>query len=166
MAYKSVSDQAEMLKAGLYSVVDRKLFLKVSADELEELLCGRPAINVLDWMKNTVYNEPYHAAHPVIKWFWTVVSKYSQDQLSRLVQFTTGTSRIPAGGFAVLESNRGEFAKFCIQAMSYEGQESPPYPRAHTCFNRLTLPLYPSYEVLKLRLDFVVNNEITGFGID
>ncbi len=165
MTYTSIKDQVEAFKAGFYSVVGRHAFHSVGAAELEELICGRPEISVLDWMSNTVYKEPYNAYHLVIKWFWIVVSQYSQEQLARLVQFTTGTSRIPAGGFAALESNRGEYARFCIQSTSYDSRESP-YPRAHTCFNRLTLPLYPSYEVLRERLDFVVNNEIVGFGID
>ena len=39
-------------------------------------------------------------------------------------------------------------------------------PRAHTCFNRLDLPRYPSYENLKQALDYIAKNEIAGFGLD
>jgi len=39
-------------------------------------------------------------------------------------------------------------------------------PKAHTCFNRLDLPRYPSYEDLKQALDFIAKNDIVGFGLE
>lgn len=39
-------------------------------------------------------------------------------------------------------------------------------PRAHTCFNRLDLPRYPTYERMKTALDFIAHNEILGFGME
>ena len=39
-------------------------------------------------------------------------------------------------------------------------------PRAHTCFNRLELPKYPSYKHMKEALDYVANNDIVGFGLE
>ena len=42
-----------------------------------------------------------------------------------------------------LESNRGAYAKFKIVSVKFDGEHS--FPRAHTCFNRLDLPLYIKY---------------------
>ena len=39
-------------------------------------------------------------------------------------------------------------------------------PKAHTCFNRLDLPHFPDYKSLKTALDYVVKNEIVGFGLE
>lgn len=39
-------------------------------------------------------------------------------------------------------------------------------PRAHTCFNRLDLPKYPSYNHLKTAVDFIADNDIVGFGLE
>jgi len=39
-------------------------------------------------------------------------------------------------------------------------------PRAHTCFNRLDLPRFPTYEQMKQALDYIANEEIIGFGMD
>ena len=39
-------------------------------------------------------------------------------------------------------------------------------PRAHTCFNRLDLPKYPSYAAMKHALDFIADNDILGFGME
>ena len=165
MAYGSVLQQMECLKAGFYEVVGKANLRDINAAELEELINGKPIIDIKDWMANTVYNEPYTKRHQVVQWFWKAVSSYNQTQLSHLVLFSTGTSRIPVGGFAVLESNRGEYRKFTIQASEYNGT-GEQLPTAHTCFNRVTLPMYESYEILKKNLDYVVNNEILGFGID
>jgi E3 ubiquitin-protein ligase NEDD4 len=39
-------------------------------------------------------------------------------------------------------------------------------PKAHTCFNRLDLPRYPSNEDLKVAMDFIAKNDIVGFGLE
>ena len=38
----------------------------------------------------------------VMKWFWAVVSSFTQEELARLLQFTTGSSQLPPGGFNTL----------------------------------------------------------------
>ena len=38
----------------------------------------------------------------VMPWFWVVVSSYTQEELARLIQFTTGSSQLPPDGFAEL----------------------------------------------------------------
>lgn len=58
----------------------------------------------------------------VLDWFWTVVDSFTEEQMARLLQFTTGCSQLPAGGFADLNP------KFQISF-------SPTYntlPTAHT----------------------------------
>ena len=40
------------------------------------------------------------------------------------------------------------------------------WPRAHTCFNRIDLPLYASRDELEGYLTLVINMEITGFSMD
>ena len=165
MCYTSVQIQLNMLKEGFFKVIPRHSLYGISSDELEQLICGKPEIDLDDWQKHTNYNKPYDQNHKVIKWFWKAMSEYTQPQRSIFIQFCTGTNRIPIGGFAMLESNRGEYAKFTIYAMPYHAKESP-YPNAQTCFNRLILPIYPSYKELKQQLDFIINNEVTGFGID
>jgi hypothetical protein len=37
----------------------------------------------------------------VIGWFWAVIAEFSQEQRAKLLQFVTGTSRVPAQGFQV-----------------------------------------------------------------
>ena len=75
---------------------------------------------------------------------------------------------MPLGGFRSLESNRGEKAKFCLQKVSYTPFKGAMgnLPRAHTCFNRLDLPRYPTYNHVKEAMDYIAKNEIRGFGLE
>lgn len=68
-------------------------------------------------------------------WFWEYVSGLSQDKLSHMLHFVTGNGRVPILGFKYLESNRGEFQQFHVKLVDYDAID--PYPKSHTCFNRL-----------------------------
>lgn len=54
-----------------------------------------------------------------------------------------------------------DLQKFCIEKVGKEGS----LPRSHTCFNRLDLPPYKSYEQLAQKLKFAIH-ETHGFGIE
>jgi E3 ubiquitin-protein ligase HUWE1 len=60
-----------------------------------------------------------------------------------LLQFVTGTSRVPPEGFGGLKGINGP-TKFSI----HKDFNSEHLPKAHTCFNQLDLPEYPSKEML------------------
>lgn len=46
-----------------------------------------------DLKANTEYTG-YTAASPVIQWFWEVVKAFSKEDMARLLQFVTGTSKV------------------------------------------------------------------------
>ena len=46
--------------------------------------------------------------HPCCAWFWEVVAGYNHEERARLLQFSTGSARLPAQGFKV--SGRGSTA--------------------------------------------------------
>ena len=64
------------------------------------MLGGIGTINVKDWRDNTEYKK-YSAEDAVIQWFWRLVLSFGDEMRSRLLQFVTGTSRVPMNGFAV-----------------------------------------------------------------
>ena len=136
------------IREGLFSLIKKDVIQKFTADELELIINGRPIIDVDDWYNNTEYKEPYNKQHRIIKWFWEIVFKLDQKELSNLLMFSTGTSRVPFGGFAALESNRGNLSKFKIEMSEYNCLEKN-YIKAHTCFNRLDVPEYDSKEELE-----------------
>ena len=39
----------------------------------------------------------------VVQWFWQIVESYSEELRARLLQFVTGSSRVPLQGFKALQ---------------------------------------------------------------
>ena len=66
------------------------------------LLGGVGFIDVSDWKKNTVYTGGYHENHKVIVWLWNLVQTLPEEMKSRLLQFSTGSSRVPMQGVKVI----------------------------------------------------------------
>ena len=153
------------IQEGLFSFIPKEILCSINSSEFELLVCGQPFIDVNDWNKNSIYKGDYNKNHKLVKWFWDEVYKLSQEDLRKLLQFSTGTSRVPINGFKKLESNRGEIAKFCLNSVAYNENKKNNYIRAHTCFNRLDVPIFPNQEELHEAIIFVIKNN-TGFGID
>ena len=153
------------IRDSLFNIIPKEVIQSFTSDQLELLINGRPFIDIEDWKQFTEYRDPYNANHEIIIWFWNIVSQLSQQELSNLLMFATGTSRVPLGGFEQLESNRGNISRFTIEAMPYiSGQKN--YIKAHTCFNRLDIPYFKNENELKEAILFICNNKILGFGID
>jgi hypothetical protein len=70
--------------------------------ELELLISGLPEIDIEDLKANTDY-AGYSAASKAIQWFWQVVRELNKQDLALLVQFVTGTSKVPLEGFSALQ---------------------------------------------------------------
>ncbi|XP_008282362.1 E3 ubiquitin-protein ligase HECW2-like [Stegastes partitus] len=102
----------------------------------------------------------YHDNHIVIRWFWAAVERFNNEQRLRLLQFVTGTSSIPYEGFASLRGSNGP-RRFCVEKWG----KVTSLPRAHTCFNRLDLPPYPSFSVLYEKMLTAVE-ETSTFGLE
>ncbi|XP_058757309.1 E3 ubiquitin-protein ligase UPL1-like [Vicia villosa] len=115
-------------------------------------------VSVDDLRANTEYSG-YSAASPAIQWFWEVVQDLSKDK-ARLLQFVTGTSKEPLEGFSALHGISGS-QKF----QTHKAYGSPDHlPSAHTCFNQLDLPAYPSKQHLEERLLLAIHEASEGFG--
>ena len=58
-----------------------------------------------------------------VRWFWEAVHSFTLEQRARLLQFVTGTSRVPLNGFSELCGSNGP-QRFCI-ARRYVTQPQP-----------------------------------------
>jgi len=84
----------------------------------------------------------------------------SQEELRSFLQFTTGSNKVPVGGFSHLYGSNGP-QKFTIVP-----KKIPGLPTAHSCFNRLDLPsYYTDKEKLKKDLLFATT-ETHCFGLE
>nr|XP_018916774.1 PREDICTED: E3 ubiquitin-protein ligase HECW2 isoform X2 [Bemisia tabaci] len=157
---RGVAEQTESLVRGFYEVVNPRLVSVFDARELELVIAGTAEIDLIDWRNNTEYRSGYHDSHAVIQWFWCAIERFSNEQRLRLLQFVTGTSSVPYEGFSALRGSTGP-RKFCIEKWGKPNS----LPRAHTCFNRLDLPPYPTPETLYEKLLLAVE-ETNTFGIE
>ena len=156
----SISDQLSHFKMGFYEIIDKELIRIFNEQELELLISGLPEIDVDDWKNNTEY-VGYSNTSPQVQWFWRSVRQLDQEGLAKLLQFITGTSKVPMDGFKGLQGNNG-IQKFQIHK-DYGGVDRLPV--AHTCFNQLDLPLYETYEQLNKQLTLAIHECSTGFGL-
>ncbi|KAI9690812.1 MAG: hypothetical protein M1822_008431 [Bathelium mastoideum] len=156
----SVSEQLEHFLTGFHDIVPAELISIFNEQELELLISGLPDIDVDDWKNNTEYQN-YTVTSPQIQWFWRAVRSFDKEERAKLLQFVTGTSKVPLNGFKELEGMNG-FSKFNIHR---DFGRAERLPSSHTCFNQLDLPEYESYEDLRKQLytAFTAGSEYFGF---
>jgi len=154
---RGVEEQFKAFLEGFNEIVPIQWLQYFDERELELILVGIQDFDINDWQAHTIYRN-YRRSDKQIQWFWQFVNEISDEQRSRLLQFVTGTCRLPIGGFSELMGSNGA-QKFCIERVGKENW----LPRSHTCFNRLDLPPYRSYEQLKDKLLFATE-ETEGFG--
>lgn len=159
-----VHEQLVQLLRGFYDVIPESLLTIFDFQELELVLHGLPTIDLSDWRQNTIYTGVFASRpdHEVVEWFWSVVGEFEQEMKAKLLQFVTGTAGVPALGFAYLQGNDGVIKKFCI----FGDKDSKGCPRAHTCFNRIDLPVYANKMELKKYLTLALSMESIGFSIE
>ena len=171
---KRVEEQFNAFITGFNELIPADLVGVFDERELELLIGGIADIDVDDWKKHTDYRG-YQEQDQVIQDFWKVIRTWDAEQKSRLLQFATGTSRIPVNGFKDLQGSDGP-RRFTIE----KAGEVNALPKSHTwyvlclylpltilmlccSFNRLDLPPYKSYELLNSKLSTAVE-ETLGFG--
>ncbi|XP_075064139.1 E3 ubiquitin-protein ligase NEDD4 isoform X2 [Mixophyes fleayi] len=156
-----VQTQMAAFKEGFFELIPQDLIKIFDENELELLMCGLGDVDVNNWREHSKYKNGYSAGHQVIQWFWKAVLMMDAEKRIRLLQFVTGTSRVPMNGFAELYGSNGP------QLFTVEKWGSPEkLPRAHTCFNRLDLPPYESFEDLWDKLHIAIENAQGFDGVD
>lgn len=157
---KRTREQMTAFNRGLFEVIPRRLIQIFDDRELELLIGGISEIDIDDWYKYTDYRT-YTAADDQVKWFWKCVrEEFDNEKRARLLQFATGTSRVPVNGFKDLQGSDGP-RHFCLEKI--EGSEL--LPKSHTCFNRIDLPTYRDYETLVRKLTMAIEETI-GFATE
>ncbi|CAB4010691.1 apoptosis-resistant E3 ubiquitin ligase 1-like [Paramuricea clavata] len=151
-----VSAEIEAFIKGLNELVPDNLLTMFSEQELELLICGTSDISVNDLKNNHNIFDNHSSFSKVMSWFWKSIALFNQEEIARLLQFTTGSSQLPPGGFSCLTP------KFSFSSSPLRNV----LPRAHTCFNQLVLPDYTSYEEFHRCLHLAITEGCEGFGFE
>ncbi|RMX62815.1 hypothetical protein KXD40_004666 [Peronospora effusa] len=152
--------QLQAMSLGLFEIIPQETLLVFDYQELELVLCGLPDINMADWKRNTVVAPSFSDAPKVVDWFWEVLQGFTEDERARFLQFSTGSSRVPVQGFKGLTSYDGRICPFSLRPLP--GQ-TRGFPKVHTCFNRVELPLYDIKTEMETALYAVLDMEWTEF---
>ncbi|KAF9353291.1 hypothetical protein BGX26_008924 [Mortierella sp. AD094] len=154
----AIKDQIHSFLLGFHEIIPAHLISIFNEQELELLISGLPDIDIDEWKNNAEYQN-YTQASPQIQNFWRAVRSFDQTERAKLLQFVTGTSKVPLGGFSQLQGISG-IQKFQIHK---DFSSTKRLPSAHTCFNQLDLPEYESYEELRQQLLVAISECSTGF---
>ncbi|PHH90609.1 hypothetical protein CDD83_3168 [Cordyceps sp. RAO-2017] len=155
----SVKDQMENFLKGFHEIIPAKLISIFNEQELELLISGLPDIDVEDWKSNTEYQN-YTPSSQQIQWFWRAVRSFDKEERAKLLQFVTGTSKVPLNGFKELEGMNG-INRFNVHR-DYGNKDR--LPSSHTCFNQLDLPEYETYDMLRSQLHKAITQGSEYFG--
>lgn len=69
---------------------------------LQLIIGGLGKIDLADWKTNTRLKHCTSESN-VVRWFWQAVEAFSEERRGRLLQFVTGSTRVPLQGFKALQ---------------------------------------------------------------
>ncbi|EZA49622.1 hypothetical protein DMN91_005559 [Ooceraea biroi] len=151
---KSMERQFNAFRRGFQMVTDESpLALLFRPEEIEQLVCGSKIFDFAELEAATEYEGGYTVDSEAVRNFWRVAHSLPPESQRRLLQFTTGSDRVPVGGLSRLK-----------MVIARHGPDSDRLPIAHTCFNVLLLPDYSTIEKLQDRLLKAINYS-KGFGM-
>jgi hypothetical protein len=159
LLFTRVQPQLFAFLKGLYDVVPPTLLALLDAEELDHLVAGSDDINVDDWERSS-QSSGNLLLHPALPNFWRVVRELTLEERRRLLQFSTGATRVPPGGFSALTSYDGRQCAFTLHGVAV--WRSRGYLRSHACFNRLDLPLH--FDLATMRRAVAAAIAVDSFG--
>ncbi|CAE8647776.1 unnamed protein product [Polarella glacialis] len=122
--------------------------------EVHGLLAGSRDITSEDWERNTRTVGGLQPSNQEVRWFWQIVHSWAaegrQDRLQDLLQFATGSRRVPVGGFAQLVGFNGGKHLFTLAKGSHLTSKS--LPTSHACICTLDLPPWECFEDAQKKL--------------
>jgi len=150
----SIYQQLTAFIVGVEKMVPHSLIQGVfTPEELGSLIVGLPEIDVENWKAFTVYENGFDETSEQIQWFWNILeNNFSPADRVQLLEFITGSSQVPLGGFSNLRNG----ASRAKGGMTVVYETMPTLPAADKSFNTLHLPAYASQDELETNLRFAM----------
>lgn len=160
---RGIEAQFLALQKGFNEIIPQHMLRPFDEKELELMIGGLGKIDIDDWKQHTRLKH-CNPDTTIVRWFWKAVDGFSDEMRARLLQFVTGSSRVPLQGFKALQGSTGAAGPrlFTIHLVD---TNTDNLPKAHTCFNRIDIPPYESYEKLLSKLTCAVE-ETCGFAVE
>lgn len=141
-----IAKQLDAFHKGFCEVFSLNKLAAFTPDEARKMICGE---QLPEWTREELmnYTEPklgYSKDSPGFIRFINVLMKMTGEERKAFLQFTTGCSNLPPGGFANLHPR--------LTVVRKVDAGSGSYPSVNTCVHYLKLPDYPTEEILRERL--------------
>uniref|UniRef100_A0A1L8DTI7 E3 ubiquitin-protein ligase SMURF1 n=1 Tax=Nyssomyia neivai TaxID=330878 RepID=A0A1L8DTI7_9DIPT len=161
---RGIEQQFLALQKGFCELIPSQLLRPFDERELELVIGGISSIDVNDWKLHTRLKHCTAETQQVV-WFWQIVESYTSEMRARLLQFVTGSSRVPLQGFRALQGSTGAVGPRLFTIHLTADVPTQNLPKAHTCFNRIDLPPYDTYQLMYDKLTQAVE-ETCGFAVE
>uniref|UniRef100_A0A1A7W928 HECT-type E3 ubiquitin transferase n=1 Tax=Iconisemion striatum TaxID=60296 RepID=A0A1A7W928_9TELE len=139
--------QVDAVREGMSTIIPVPLLSLLTAQQLEQLVCGLPEVSV-DMLKKLVRYRDITESHQLITWFWQSLEEFTNEERVLFLRFVSGRSRLPSNLADITQ-------KFQIIKVD---RPINGLPTAQTCFFLLRLPPYTSQAILTERLRYSIHN--------
>lgn len=139
--------QVAAVREGMAWIIPVPLLSLVTAQHLEQLVCGLPHISI-QLLRRVVRYRELDENNLLVQWLWDILEGFTNAERVLFMRFVSGRSRLPA--------NLADLSQR-FQVMKID-RAPDGLPTAQTCFFQLRLPPYSSQEIMAERLRYAINN--------
>lgn len=139
--------QIAAVREGMGWVIPVPLLSLLTAEKLEQMVCGSEKVSI-DMLKKVARYREVEPTDPLVAWLWSTLESFTNEERLLFMRFVSGRSRLPTTASDI--SQRFQIVKV--------DREPNSLPTAQTCFFQLRLPCYSSPEKLAERLRYAINN--------
>ncbi|XP_014842886.1 PREDICTED: probable E3 ubiquitin-protein ligase HERC1 isoform X1 [Poecilia mexicana] len=142
-----MDSQVDAVREGMSTIIPVPLLSLLTAQQLEQLVCGLPEVSV-EMLRKLVRYRDITESHQLIRWFWQSLKEFTNEERVLFLRFVSGRSRLPSNPADISQ-------KFQIIKVD---RPINGLPTAQTCFFLLRLPPYTSQAILAERLRYSIHN--------
>ncbi|KAM7392705.1 hypothetical protein PAMA_007702 [Pampus argenteus] len=142
-----MDSQVAAVREGMSTIIPVPLLSLLTAQQLEQLVCGLPEVSV-EMLKKLVRYRDITESHQLVGWFWQSLEEFTNEERVLFLRFVSGRSRLPSNPADISQ-------KFQIIKVD---RPVNGLPTAQTCFFLLRLPPYSSQAILAERLRYSIHN--------
>ncbi|XP_065821674.1 probable E3 ubiquitin-protein ligase HERC1 isoform X4 [Labrus bergylta] len=142
-----MDSQVAAVREGMSTIIPVPLLSLLTAQQLEQLVCGLPEVSV-EMLKKLVRYRDITESHQLVGWFWQSLEEFTNEERVLFLRFVSGRSRLPSNPADITQ-------KFQIIKVD---RPINGLPTAQTCFFLFRLPPYTSQAILAERLRYSIHN--------
>lgn len=83
------------MREGMSTIIPLPLVSLLTAQQLEQLVCGLPEVSV-EMLKKLVRYRDITESHQLICWLWQSLEEFTNEERVLFLRFVSGRSRLPS----------------------------------------------------------------------